>query len=272
MPGSGVRLRRIRGEPEYPVECNTLKRPPSGRRWGRRFIFLPGFDTLAINETTWPRGSMMSGFEFLAWPIAISLALVIFVFGFMLIFKKPITRLIDRTRRIGKKGLEADEAPEIGQQISGEVSPSPSPELQRVLESALLIEREESVREQLETLKIGHGPDYDPDLIRLISHFSFSLEFERTYSLIWGSQIDTLQLLNSREAAGAHIDTVHIYYEHASLDYPDAYERYTYEEWLDFLVTSKLVSLTENNVTITVQGREFLKWMINEGRNLTKSG
>lgn len=67
----------------------------------------------------------------------------------MFVFRQPLSRLIDRTRRITKKGLEADAQPQDGKL---KITPYAAEELQRLFDNALLVKRENQVRTELERL------------------------------------------------------------------------------------------------------------------------
>lgn len=201
--------------------------------------------------------------EFLAWPAVVLILGIVAIF----VFKLPLTRFLDRAQKIGKSGIEVG----AGAQVSGvEVKPSPADELLKAFDNALLLEREKFIQTELERLHINSGPDRERVLIRLLAGLSLVQVFERTYTLIWGSQISALQFLNS--AGTVRVDLLRPWYDQAAAREPDLYVVYTFEQWLAFLQASVLIARTGENVAISVGGREFLKYLLHQGYSLYKGG
>src|SRR5713101_1066156 len=100
--------------------------------------------------------------EFLAWPAA---ALVL---GLVALFslRKPLIRLIDRTKKIGKLGLEATEQPP-GEAITA----SPGHELMKAFDNALVVEQEGRILADLDRLKVPTGADRERVLVRYLAAF-----------------------------------------------------------------------------------------------------
>lgn len=90
----------------------------------------------------------------MSWPLA---ALIFGIVG-ILVFRQPLSRLLDRTRKlgVGHTGLEADSQPQgVVQQKDAkafELEHSAAEELQRLFDSALLAHRETLISAQLERL------------------------------------------------------------------------------------------------------------------------
>jgi hypothetical protein len=152
------------------------------------------------------------------------------------VFKQPFTRFLDRARKIGKSGIETT----IVAQGSGvEVKPSPASEHLKAFDNALLLQRENFIKAELERLQINSGPDRERILIGLLPGLAVVQGFERTYTLIWGSQIFAFQFLNS--AGSVNSDLLRPWYDQAAAREPHLYAVYTFDQWLGFLQVSLFV-------------------------------
>jgi len=119
---------------------------------------------------------------------------------------------------------------------------------------------------------VAPGPDRERVLIRHLAGLMVVMMFERVYSLIWGSQIGVLQFLNSAGPAGVSAEFLRPWFDQAVAREPDAYAGDTLERWLSFLESNALISRQGSNWVITLEGREFLKYIIQQGYVLHKRG
>ncbi len=198
-----------------------------------------------------------------AWPWPV----VALIFGiiFLLIFKKPLSRLIDRTEKIGKKGVKARKSARDAQKETP-LQQSQANELLRQFDNVLLTETEEIIRKGMEDVPTA---DRERVFIRYVAGLWILQWFERAYAYIFGSQIATLQELNSKSTIDTSI--IKLWYDQAAAQAPDVYEKYSFQQWLSFLEAWNLITQTdEQNLSITVAGREFLKFLINQGYSLYK--
>lgn len=203
--------------------------------------------------------------QYIAWPA------VVLVLGLVAIFtfRKSIERLIDRTRKVGRAGIEAGSGPQEGGVV---VQPSPADQFLKQFDNALLVQREGFIRAELERLGINQPSQRERVLIRLLAALSVVQAFERAYILIWGSQIAALQFLNSAGAEGVSVEFLRPWYDQAAAREPVLYDGYAFESWLGFLQTNLLVGRRDGNVFITLEGREFLKYLLDQGYSLHKMG
>lgn len=91
---------------------------------------------------------------------------------------------------------------------------------------------------------------------------------EKIYSLIYGSQIRMLQRLNY-----SHTETkeeLKLYYENASKNNPEGYKNYPYDSYLNFLIQNGLISIENENVSITYNGRDFLRYIVEANLTVEK--
>ena len=79
-----------------------------------------------------------------------------------------------------------------------------------------------------------------------------------------------LQELNS--VGTFHKDHVKSFYDLAAILSSEFYANYSFDQWLHFMVSQVLVRVDGEYVSITVGGREFLKFIVQEGKAFNKAG
>jgi len=200
--------------------------------------------------------------EALAWPAVVLILGLIAIF----VFRSPLTRFLDRAQKISKTGIETSGAQDTGVVVR----PSPADDLLKQFDNALLVQRETFIISELDRLKIGPGGERERVLIRLLAGFSIIQAFEKAYMLIWGSQIAALQSLNSSGSIDAEL--LRPWYDQAAAGETELYAAYTFEQWLGFLQRNSLIIWDSGRVQITVEGREFLKYLLHQGYSLYKRG
>ena len=203
--------------------------------------------------------------ENLAWP-GVVLLFGVFV---ILIFRKPLTRFLDRAQRIGREGIQAA-PPDQENLTAGKLSPTD--EALKIFDNALLLLKENSIRQELTELKIGDPAERERFLIRTVAAVAIAIDFDRAYAWIWGSQIAALQALNTVGANGFAVELLRPWYEQAKAQEPARYQGYSFEQWLGFLGGQSLVKVAGTSVSISLEGREFLQYLIRQGYTLYKPG
>jgi|SRR5579872_4928964 len=204
---------------------------------------------------------------YIVWPTAVVVIAVVF----MLVFKKPLERLVDRTKKIGTTGLDASVTPSAASQETRiQRAPSAAEELLARFENDLLREQECAIRRELDSRKVDDASERERVLIRHLAASYIYSRFDRTYRLIFGSQITTLQDLNTAGISNREI--VRGNYHIAAMIAPEFYANYTFEQWLHFLISQGLVQADGENLSITLAGREFLKFLIQEGLSFNRPG
>ena len=201
----------------------------------------------------------------MTWPVVGLVLGLVAIF----IFRQPVTRLLDRTRRIGKTGLEAGDQPK---ELSQPVGASAAEDLRRLFDNALLIQREEMIRRELAQLTFRDTTEREAFLVRVLAAASIVQSFEQIYRSIWGSQIGALQFLNSANLGGVDPNQVRPWYDQAAGRDPELYGSYSFEQWLGFLRSQALIVASEAGVTISLEGREFLKYVLHQGYPMYKWG
>jgi hypothetical protein len=207
-----------------------------------------------------------------AWPAAVVVIGVVF----LLLYHKPLSGLIDRTQELSKSGLRTTAS---SSQASAGASSATTPaleaskaeELLKSFDNALLLERESRIHTELEKQQIAMPAERERILVRFLAGATIALEFERIYADIWGSQIASLQFLNSA-SPGVASTRLQPAYDRAAKQWPAFYKNYSFENWLGFLERNGLVEITGSTIAIRLLGREFLKHLVHQGRLLFKDG
>jgi hypothetical protein len=106
-------------------------------------------------------------------------------------------------------------------------------------------------------------------LVRHLAATQLQYYAERVYRLIFGTQITLLKWLNtSGVATRAQLVS---FYEWGKQLWPDLYANYSFEAYLNFLVSHALVGTQDQeHYVITDSGKEFLRWMTSAGVPETK--
>lgn len=208
-----------------------------------------------------------------AWPFAL-----VFV---VLLFKREIRPLIDRIIKLGPGGIElgpreaAKQAqaetvePDALQQANG----AQLKELPGKSRSEALRQLELKLKENLSDLvakgKVGAGDQVD-FLINELAGTRLVALFDRVYLMIFGSQIRGLIHLNQFGTATLE-DARQLYAEAKAADL-DFYGNYTFEQWLGFIKDNDLIGVSDDSVSITPIGRDFVQYLTVTGRVLEKRG
>jgi len=189
----------------------------------------------------------------LVWPIVVLIIAIVVI----ILFRIEISRLIARTKSVGKGGLETFE----NQPTQPRDEKKGIEKFLQTYDNRLLLEAEELVLRDLSEKEIDLPADREKALIRSLASTSITLHFERIYSLIWASQLAFLRFLNSRDQ-GADVTDIEPFYESGKRDKPVWFENYPLESWAGFLEASNLILNRDSRYFITVSGREFLKYLI----------
>jgi hypothetical protein len=139
------------------------------------------------------------------------------------------------------------------------------------LDTPYIREQEEILRRELQ----GRGlTDASPDTMRVLTRSAAALwvvvDFERIYNLVYGSQLQILTHLNSVPRASEA--ELRPFYDAAVSQYPDVFRAYPFEPYINYLVSQHLITQQGNTFTITVKGREFLTYLIRQGKFLQRAG
>lgn len=195
--------------------------------------------------------------EQFAWPLVGLILGIIILF----VFKKPVSRLIDRTEKVSKEGLQAHGMHEQ----QPEKPASKVEESLKVYDNQIVLETERLIKTNLDNLHPRDAEERERFLLRNFAQALLTLSFEQTYYAIYGSQIAALSFLNNKRFSPITIDDIRPFYDGALKSNPDFYKNISFESWLGYMVVTALVQRNVNDVSITMRGKEFLKFIIEQG-------
>ncbi len=132
-------------------------------------------------------------------------------------------------------------------------------DFERLYTSIAVESREKEVMTALESKTDDEKINY---LIRAYVNIEYGLLFEKTYGVVFGSQILFLEKLEQSVPVGINDDVAKSNYYHAAVDEnPGFYETYSYENYMSFL-ESGLFIIKEGNVwKITNVGLDFMGYL-----------
>jgi hypothetical protein len=196
--------------------------------------------------------------EYLAWPaVGLILGLV-----FLLMFKRNIGGCIDKIQKVERMGVS------IGTEQTQTVSETKTSGFQEMMDSVssqLLRQQEANIRDSLKAKGITNEQETVKILTRAVAGASLALRWEQIDRLIFGSQLNALVATNAN-SLGVSIQQLKGFYDGAVQQFPAVYKTFRFEQWLQFLETQKLISKGGNGFQITIDGKEFMAWLVHTGR------
>jgi hypothetical protein len=108
-------------------------------------------------------------------------------------------------------------------------------------------------------------------LVRALAITVLQQEFEVTYRLIFGSQLDLLLRAN---AGGIDLPAAQAIFENAKALFPAVHQSATFDQWFSFPHNSRLVQWNADHtrILITERGKEFMQYLVTAGLTSPKSG
>lgn len=218
-----------------------------------------------------------------AWPLVVLILLIL--------YRLPITNLLQKIRRVGNKETFAEfdqptnqELPDdnTGAELLRKTSKGEVITRREALEdhykisgTPVILATEEYIKNVMTELQLSEEEKMR-HLLRDYATVDFQAKSERIINMIWGSQYALLLRLN--ELKGQLIKKEQLqthFYEPAKSRTPDFFYDYPFEAYLNFLKSHLLVAENEDgNIRITNFGVEFLTYVIKTGQNniLYKNG
>ena len=193
-----------------------------------------------------------------AWP----LAMVVLGMVFMWLFRDQIGRFIDRTKSVSKEGVRAYDESQLSAKKPGALT-----EFFESYHSSLLLEVESAIEKDFRDQGLTDPTDVRKALVKRLAGAVIWGQFEALQSSIFASQIEALMLLNGVPQPIPKTDLEAFIYDKAATNFPEWHENRTFDQWFEFLRAQVLVVEAEAGVNISVRGREFLKWRIEQGRS-----
>lgn len=172
-------------------------------------------------------------------------------------------------QKVSKEGIEAPLTQP--QKTSDQPRSSESvEELMRGLDNPLVPEQEAIIRKKLAESAIRDPEQINKILTRYLAAYQIVYSFENLYNLIFGSQISALQHLN---VGGETKETIKkLFYDPVATLLPEFFQKYPFEQYLNFLVSQKLITEKDSLYCITNLGREFLAYLAKTGKTQIKPG
>ncbi len=153
----------------------------------------------------------------------------------------------------------------VARQPGAAETPEDVEALLRAGDGSVVVQRNEEVIIKDLTAR-GLYSDSEPErvLVRQLAVAQASLWFERTYNMIFGSQIRLLRNLNETKQPISD-GFVAQYFSVIQQRYSDELSSWTHEQYLEFMLASTLIEKTEAGYVITSEGYEFLIEMTRRG-------
>jgi hypothetical protein len=240
----------------------------------------------------------------------VPMAAAVLTIGLVFIFvtKKPLVSLVDRIRLVRHGETSLEMGPQAEQQ-QAQLSEVPPPRglikasaidapvvhtssaaivesadtasgvgqttnqradvLRTVGVSPLVIDREAIIRRD-----VDHVPTIEERerlLIRNLAIAQLELAAERTYRVIFGSQLAALQHLNLYGTTPKE-KLEELFYVPAAQKFGEVYRTYPADRYFHFMASNGLVTISDGgDVTITFAGKALLAWIIHHGLLMNKS-
>ncbi|HMK22739.1 MAG TPA: hypothetical protein VK466_10420 [Terriglobales bacterium] len=99
--------------------------------------------------------------------------------------------------------------------------------------------------------------------IRRVEPFStlnIAQAFEPIYATLWEAPILALDNLRSAAPGGLPASRLHPIFREAAARFPEVYDGYNFQQWLQFLENNELIDWDGQLVSLTRKGREFLAY------------
>ncbi len=206
------------------------------------------------------------------WPITVFISLVTMA----LIFRKPVCNLISLGIKLKHKDFEAvvgstediDKATQQTQ-ISSTANSSLDNFQPQLYNNNLINIVIENLKKEDNDLNLAGKVDSDY-LYRRCAIFRILLEFEKVYSVIFGSQLFILKMLN-QSPDGAPYKLIEQFFENTIKNQHDGfYDDFSFDQFMSFLIKKDLVTIANGNFQLTVFGKEFLIILYADGRRDTR--
>lgn len=195
----------------------------------------------------------------LAWPAVV---LILGLVGLGL-FKVQLRQFIGRAQSIGKGWLVAANA----SQQSGVVQTPEALAFLNQFGGELLTLQEASIREDLSSQKLDAPGDVEKVLVRALATTQIALHFEQIHTIIWDGQIQLLETLNAAAPDGIEESLIAEVYDKEFRAKRPFYANIEFPVYLGWLFDKNLIRREIGHLQLTILGREFLKWMVENGKS-----
>lgn len=146
----------------------------------------------------------------------------------------------------------------VARQPSSGANPQDVDELMKAGEGSVVVENnEEAIKRDLEMRSLHSDSEAERVLIRHLAVAQAGLWFERTYNLIFGTQIRLLKHLNEIKKP-VNSDFMDQYFALQQQRFPQEFTSWTTTQYLEFMLSSQLIEIVDQQYQITPEGAEFL--------------
>lgn len=190
----------------------------------------------------------------LIWPIIIG--------GVIIYYRKNIQAFIDRIWKLKFPGGELEAEKQKNLQSVDEGGGRENAEETLSQQTELIEEVKNQYETQYSTLQ-QNAQQAIQDLLNQLSVKDIQLNFERTYNVIFGSQIALLELLLPKTTGESRAFLDLFYSQVKKINFP-IFENWTLDAYIQLLIYKLLVEVTPvGNYKITVRGASFLSYITN---------
>ena len=137
--------------------------------------------------------------------------------------------------------------------------------LERIGNSSVITELEKRIIAELKEKDLEIEGDTDKVLLRHLAGTQLVLEFEKIHQIIFGSQIQFLQQINTLGAQGVPQEYLSEYYENVIHRFPDSFKNWSQDQYFSFLFSKFLLVKKAEYISLTDLGREYLLWIVRSG-------
>src|SRR4029450_658802 len=177
--------------------------------------------TMSLPKSWTLRQILCQRMEYLAWPIAAFLSLVVF----LLLFRPQIAGFLTRVKSVGRHGvstLATAGQRSIEQQAEAPTSTREVQDLMQSFDPPALLQQEQALLADLQNRRLDSTSDTTKILVRYLAKTRLLLACEFIYRLILGSQIALLKNINSRGGNMPEADA-HQFYQTVASNHPDIF-------------------------------------------------
>ena len=192
---------------------------------------------------------------------------LVFVFSlvFILVFRKPVSELIPKIKKIGKDGLSTESTPETQLEIKN--TEAVQQLLDVIGQSIVISDLEKQIEDDLKIRSLPVSGDTNRILIRHLAGTRLLLNLEQIHGLIFGSQIFLLKKLNEVAGQGRNIEFIYQHIDHVLKLYSEDIGSWSREQYLEFLFSRQLIIKHDTQIHITNLGVEYLTWVARSGKS-----
>lgn len=187
--------------------------------------------------------------EVLIWPLIFMI--------FFLTFKENIRKLIDRVQSVKGAGFHIETVAHREAKLAQTRETETSEEIDETVKPVIKESAERSKQASKAMSKTKKV------LAQELSIKDTELDFERVYSLIFGSQLELLQILNTPRDKEMSLELVGEYYVEDVKNKFDVFDTWSLQDYLDFMYKRALIKLDDahNTIALTPKGQDFLKFV-----------